>query len=89
MASFARLTLRTAELESESLECATGAAWRAKPLLVHHESRRVGPAEHFGQVRVGIPHLPQMFRSASSAGCIVRRAAVARPWAHCLRPEII
>ena len=27
---------------------------------------------------MGVPHLPVIFRSASSAGCMVRRAAVAR-----------
>ena len=30
-----------------------------QPLLVHHENRRVGPADHFGQVRMGVPHLIQ------------------------------
>ena len=52
-----------------------------QPLLVHHENRRVGPAEDFGQVRMGVPHLPKIFRSASSAGCMVRGPAVARSWA--------
>ena len=49
-----------------------------QPLLVHRESRRVGLADHLGPVRMGVPHRPQMVRSASSAGCMVRRAAVAR-----------
>jgi hypothetical protein len=30
---------------------------------------------------MGVPHRPVIFRSASSAGCMVRRAAVARFWA--------
>eukprot|EP01046_Picozoa_sp_COSAG06_P046058 COSAG06_NODE_6468_length_2922_cov_10.080411_3_plen_95_part_00 len=50
----------------------------AQPLLVHHESQRVGPAEDYGALRMGIPQRPVIFRSASSAGCMVRRAAVAR-----------
>eukprot|EP01046_Picozoa_sp_COSAG06_P083138 COSAG06_NODE_30073_length_545_cov_0.910314_1_plen_107_part_10 len=33
-------------------------------------AQALGPAEHFGQVRMGVPHLPKMFRSASSAGCM-------------------
>jgi hypothetical protein len=54
----------------------------AQPLLVHHENRRVGPAEHLGQVESRFPHLPQMFRSASSAGCSHGApAALARSWA--------
>ena len=46
-----------------------------KPLLAHHGSRRVGPADHFGQARMGPkwseapthPHLTVLFRSASSS----------------------
>ena len=49
-----------------------------QPLLVHHESRRVGPADHFGGVESRFVHPAKMVRSASSAGCMVRRAAVAR-----------
>eukprot|EP01046_Picozoa_sp_COSAG06_P002619 COSAG06_NODE_94_length_24612_cov_12.885041_13_plen_199_part_00 len=43
-----------------------------QPLLVHHESRRVGPAEDYGPVRMGVPHRTVIFRSASSAGFMVR-----------------
>ena len=43
-----------------------------QPLLVHHESRRVGPAEDYGLVRMGVPHQTVIFRSASSAGFMVR-----------------
>ena len=50
----------------------------AQLLLVHHESRRVGPADHFGGVESRFLHPAKMVRSASSAGCMVRRAAVAR-----------
>jgi hypothetical protein len=38
-----------------------------QPLLVHHENRRVGLAEDFGQARMGVLHLPVIFRSVSSA----------------------
>ena len=44
----------------------------AQPLLVHHESRRVGPADHFGGVESRFLHPAKMARSASSAGCMVR-----------------
>eukprot|EP01046_Picozoa_sp_COSAG06_P052701 COSAG06_NODE_8921_length_2032_cov_1.497155_1_plen_179_part_00 len=43
-----------------------------------HGNRRVGPADHFGGVESRFLHPAQMVRSASSAGCMVRRAAVAR-----------
>ena len=52
-----------------------------QPLLVHHENRRVGPADHFGGVENRFLHHAQMVRSASSAGCMVRGPAVARSWA--------
>jgi hypothetical protein len=39
----------------------------AQPLLVRHESRRVGPAEDYGQVWNAHPHLTVIFRSASSS----------------------
>jgi hypothetical protein len=41
-----------------------------QPLLVHHESRRVGPADHFGGVESRFLHPAKMVRSASSAGCM-------------------
>ena len=37
-----------------------------RPLLVHHENQRVGPAEDYDQVRMGIPRLTVIFRGASS-----------------------
>ena len=43
-----------------------------QPLLVHHENRRVGPAEDFGGVESRFLHPAKIFRSASSAGCMVR-----------------
>ena len=47
----------------------------AQPLRVHHESRRVGPAGQDGALMMGIPRRASLFRSASSAACMVRRAA--------------
>ena len=37
------------------------------PLLLHHGTRRVGPAEHLGPVESRFPHRPRMSRSASSS----------------------
>ena len=37
-----------------------------------YESRRVGPADHFGGVESRFLHPAKMVRSASSAGCMVR-----------------
>ena len=64
-----------------SLRCVQRCCAACQPLLVHHENRRVGLAEDYGSVRMGVPHRAVIFRSASSAGCMVRWAAVARFWA--------